>query len=153
MVMVLSFCGSVAGSGAGDGSGGGSGTDVTPSAVNWADISVTNPETGVESNATQTILAIDTSILIRASWTSSSPSPAKGRWYKNGAAVTGFVATPADVTASVNDVLYFEMTAKTAGLFTGNYDGGTVTVKNITDASTTIDTFAFVVQYVPSFFM
>ena len=131
------------------GGGGGGGSDVTPTAVNWAAITITDTSSGIEQNADQTIAAIDTTIQLKAAWTSTSGSPAKGAWVKNGAVVGGYAVTPVYVNAVVGDALHFTM--KALNSFTqGNYDSGTVTVTNESDGAATLDTFTFEVQYIYS---
>lgn len=127
------------------------GTDVTPSALNWGNISVTDTSTGYESNlaSEQTLAAIDTQITLNAAWTSTSGSPAKGQWIKNGVAVQSLALTPVTVNASVGDKLYFKMFAGYTYPL-GNYDTGTVTVTNLSDGGAAIDTFTFTVQFVYS---
>lgn len=129
--------------------GTGGGSDVTPTAVNWGNITITDAAVGVENNAAsaQTLAGIDAQITVRAAWTSSSGSPAKGRWYKNGAAVGERVATPCDVNAALGDALYFELSARNSPTV-GNYDSGTVTVTNQSDGGAGLDTFTFEVQYI-----
>lgn len=139
IVIVASAQGSAAG-----------GSDVTPDALNWGNIAVTGVG-GYETNAAtvQTLAGIDALITLNAAWTSSSASPARGQWIKNGAAVQAPSASPVTVTAKVGDQLYFAVYA--AYTFpSGNYDTGTVTVTNLTDGGAAIDTFTFAVQYVYS---
>ncbi len=125
------------------------GGDVTPTAVNWANIiNVGGLRQGVGYNAQQTLAAIVSPIQLKAAWTSTSGYPARGVWIKNGTAVSDPVPTPAYVNASVGDQLYFWMTVFNDGI--GNYDNGTVTVTNESDGAASLDTFTFAIQYVPA---
>ena len=128
---------------------GGGGSDVTPTALNWGNITITDPSSGIENNSAsaQTIAAIDAQITVQADWTSSSGQPAKGRWYKNGAPVGSRTLTPSAVNAAVGDALYFELSAFYSAT-SGNYDNGTVTVTNQSDGAALLDTFTFEVQYI-----
>lgn len=124
------------------------GSDVTPSAVNWGDISKTGTS-GFENNSGSavTLAAIDLPITLKATWTSVSAHPAWGYWVKNGIVANAAAPSPVSVTASVNDVLYFVVYC--AHTFPqGNYDTGTVTVTNTSDSNATLDTFTYEVQYV-----
>lgn len=127
------------------------GGDVTPSTLNWNDITNDSPSTGYVSNSAsvQTVAGIDSPIELKAAWTSTSSHPAKGQWIKNGVAVQSLALTPVSVTAVAGDKLYFAM-AVNYTYPSGNYDTGTVTVTNTTDGAASIDTFAFVAQYVYS---
>jgi len=127
----------------GNAAGGG---DVTPSAINWGNITVTSGD-GIEVNAAQTLAAITSPITLRATWTSTSTSPTMGQWIKNGVAVQAPALSPVDVTASVGDQLAWQ----TYCAYThpsGNYDTGTVTVTNRSDSNATLDTFTYACQYV-----
>lgn len=109
----------------------GGGTDVIPNAIDLANIVVTAPNGGYESNlASQvTFAGIDTSIVVRAKWTSTSSHPATAQWIKSGVAVQTVSASPIDVNISNGDMLYMGMFA--GGTFpSGNYDTGTVRVTN-----------------------
>lgn len=121
------------------------GSDVTPGALNWADITDADHDGG-GINAALALTAIDTPITLRAAWTSSSASPAMGRWVKNGAG-GAYALTPVEVTANLGDELAFEMDASYS-FPSGNYDTGTVTVTNRSDGAATLDTFGFALQYV-----
>lgn len=126
---------------------GGGGSDVTPDAVNWANITTSPAGLGFGHNATQAITGIDTTIQVKAAWTSTSSSPAKGVWFKNGAMVGSYAPTPVTVSARSGDDLAFYMNCVTSST-SGNYDSGTVTVTNESDSSTSLDTFTFTLQYV-----
>ena len=126
------------------------GGDVTPDAINWGNILVVGGAgSGFGANSDQTVTGIDSPIALSASWTSSSSSPALGRWVRNGAAVSDYAATPVAVNVISGYALSFEMKSKiTEGV--GNYDTGTVTVTNQSDGAASLDTFTFAIQYVPS---
>lgn len=130
-----------------DGNAAGGG-DVTPSAINWGDISVTSGD-GIESHSAQTLAGINSPITLRAAWTSTSASPTKGQWIKNGVAVQAPQLSPVDVIASVGDQLAWQTYCAYTHP-TGNYDTGTVTVTNQSDSAATLDTFTFACQYVRS---
>lgn len=125
------------------------GSDPTPASLNWGDISVTNTAFGYETNAAseQTVTDIDQPITIKAAWTSVSSTPARGQWIKNGAAAQGPIASPASVSVSAGDKLFFAVYGFAVG---GNYDAGVVTVTNESDGGATLDTFNYAVQYVPT---
>lgn len=127
------------------------GGDVTPTAVNWNNITnVGNLHLGIGHNlaSAQTLAAIDSPVQLKAAWTSTSALEAVGVWIKNGTAAGVPTATPAFVNASVGDVLYFWMTTAIVE-DQGNFDTGTVTVTNESDSAATLDTFTFSIQYVP----
>lgn len=131
---------------------GGPGADVTPAAVNWGNISLTGT-TGLEDNSAtqQTISAITaaTSIQLKAAWTSTSSSPTKGYWVKNGVQDASPALTPVYVNATNSDILFFAVyDAYTSPA--GNYDTGTVTVTNQSDGGAGLDTFTFAVRFVYS---
>lgn len=120
----------------------GGGSDVTPAAINWANITQTNTA-GYEVSEAKSVTAIDTTIAFRATWTGS----AYGQWIKNGVAVESVHASPAVVNISVNDSLKFAVYNGYA-FPSGQYDTGTVTVTNDSDSGAAIDTFTYVVQFV-----
>jgi hypothetical protein len=122
--------------------GGGGGTDYIPSALDWANISITN-DTGVESNAAVTIAGIDMPITIRASWTSApgATAPSQGYWIKNGTQVAARAATPVDLTCSVGDQVSWSTYAANS-YPEGNDDSGTVTVTNESHKATVTMTIA-----------
>jgi len=127
------------------------GGDVTPDAVNWGNlIAVGGAGSGYAANSEQAITGINSPIQLRATWTSSSSSPARGAWARNGVPLTDYLASPVSVNTSISgDVLSFMMTSlNTEGV--GNYDTGTVTVTNESDGGASLDTFTFAIQYVPS---
>lgn len=122
------------------------GGDVTPSAINWGDITVTSGD-GIETHTAQTLAGINSPITLRATWTSTSTSPTMGQWIKNGVAVQAPALSPVEVTASVGDQLAWQ----TYCAYThpsGNYDTGTVTVTNRSDSNASLDTFTYACQYV-----
>lgn len=129
-----------------NGAGGG---DVTPTSISGSfnDLVVTSGS-GIETTNEVTIAGIDSPIVVRAAWTSTSGSPTKGQWIKNGAAVQAPQLTPVEVTCIAGDKLKWQ----TYAAYThpaGNADSGTVTVSNRTDVGTpTLDTFTYACQYV-----
>lgn len=116
------------------------GSDVTPTAVNWANISEST--TGTGSNATQTIAAIDAPITLRASWTSSGSTPTL-YVYRNGALLASSSTSPIDFTVSVGQTVNFAVSVPSSGSASG-----TVTVTNQSDAAATLDTFTYAVTSV-----
>jgi len=125
------------------------GGDVTPTSISGSfnDVVVTNGS-GIETTNEVTISGITSPIVVRFAWTSTSSSPTKARIMKNGAAVQTYGLTYVEVTCINGDKLKWE----TYAAYThpaGNYDSGTVTVSNRTDAGTpTLDTFTYACQYV-----
>lgn len=109
----------------------GAGADVTPNAVDWANVSGASPQ----ANANQTISGIDVSITISL----SDSGGFSGFEYRldSGSYVTY------SVPFSVNDgqTLNFRV----PGLIPGT-NAGTITVVNDSDASTTLDTFTYSVD-------
>lgn len=125
------------------------GGDVTPTSISgsFSDLTVTSGS-GIETTNEVTIAGIDSPIVVRAAWTSTSGNPTRGQWLKNGAAVQAPSASPVEVTCIAGDKLKWQ----TYAAYThpaGNYDTGTVTVSNRSDVGTpTLDTFNFACQYV-----
>jgi len=103
----------------------GSSVDVTPNAVNWANI--TGSTSG--SNANQTIDGISSSISVGASLTGSGILS----YSLNGA---GFTAYSTPVSVSNGQTLRWTVDA----VFATN---GTVTVTNQSDGAITLDTFTY----------
>ena len=103
------------------------GTDVTPSAVNWANI---GPTSSPGSNANQTISGIDTTISISASLS----GPGNLFYDLSGA---GFVAYTAPFGVTNGQTLRWQVTSDL-----GNVTG-TATITNDSDGSATLDTFAY----------
>jgi hypothetical protein len=102
--------------------------DVTPNAVNWADISGTSGPGSV--NANQTINGIDTTITISA----SNSGPGTLLYDLNGA---GFVAYTAPFGVTNGQTLRWQITSDLGEV------NGTITVTNDSDSSTTLDTFTY----------
>lgn len=102
----------------------GGGFDVTPNAVNWADISGATPQ----SNANQTISGIDATISISLGKTGSGILT----YDLNGA---GFTAYSGAFNVTNGQTLRFQLS--------GAGTSGTVTVTNDSDGSTTLDTFTY----------
>lgn len=104
--------------------------DVTPNAVNWANI---GPGNEPQNNANQTISGIDTTITLEANFTGS------GLLYysKNGGAFT-FIANGGQVSVANTDTLRWQVANAAPGSVTG-----TVTITNESDGSATLDTFTY----------
>ncbi len=118
---------------AGTFAGSGAGADVTPDAVNWANVSVTSSSPAAASNAAQTISGISTAITITVTYTGAGVI----KYSQNGGALTT-IASGGTLVASSGDTLYFNA-SRTGGAGT---DSGTVTVTNTT-GSATLDTFDY----------
>lgn len=119
---------------AGTFAGSGAGADVTPDAVNWANVSVTSSSPASVSNAAQTISGISTSIVLTITYTGSGVI----KYGQNGGALTT-ISSGGTITVSSGDTLYFNA-SRTGGAGT---DSGTVTVTNTSDSSTVLDTFTY----------
>lgn len=108
---------------------GGEGSDVTPDAVNWANI---GPGNEPQNNANQTFTGIDTTISIETFYTSGL------LYYSlNGGAFT-FIGNGGGVDVVNNDTLRFQMSNAAPGTVTG-----TVTVRNGSDGDVDLDTFTY----------
>jgi hypothetical protein len=121
----------------GNAAGGG---DVTPAAIDFNNLSVTNTS-GIETTNEVTFTGINSPINVRAKWTSSSGSPTKAQWLKNSSAVQSPQLTSIDATIINNDKLKWQ----TYCAYThpsGNYDSGTVRVTNESRAATATMTIA-----------
>ena len=117
------------------------GGDVTPNAVNWANIS-----TNSTRFATQQITSISSSITVQVT---ASGSPGTRLWFKIDTTVpsyttsspsiygfTNVAAFPVNITINNNEYLSFGMaSAVTRG------NSSTVTVTNTSDSNTVLDTF------------
>lgn len=111
--------------------------DLTPNAVNWADISSAS-DSGV--NANQTVDGCGASITISVAVSGASPTPAIIEYrLDSGSYVT--YSTPFSVDAQTGQTLNFRV----AGVIPGT-NTGTVTVTNDSDSSTTLDTFTYSVD-------
>jgi len=104
--------------------------DVTPAAVNWANI---GPGNEPQNNANQTISGIDTTINLEMNRTGS------GLVYysKNGGAFT-FLANGDTVSVANNDTLRWQVANVAPGTVSG-----TVTITNASDGDAAIDTFTY----------
>lgn len=113
----------------GGGGGGGIGSDVTPDAVNWPNCS------GVVTASTppQTISGIDTTITLSITWTGAGSLGVS----KTGSAGAATGSNPTSVPVSNGDTLAF--------ILSGVGTSGTVTVTNVSDSSTVLDTFTYAV--------
>jgi len=107
------------------GGGGGGGTDVTPDAINWADIGGVSPQ----SNAAQTFTGINTAIEITFSYTGTGTPFITAT--KNGS-----VPFTSGDSVESGDTLSFSVSTFGADAT------GTVTIVNASDSNTTLDTFA-----------
>ncbi|MEL6758505.1 MAG: hypothetical protein AAFP81_18910 [Pseudomonadota bacterium] len=113
--------------------------DVTPNAVNWANIS--GAETA--SNANQTINGIDTAITLRIEYTATGAPAAILGASINGGAFNN-VNSGNTITVNNGDTVRFQVVAfGTAGSVSG-----TVTVINQSDGDATLDTFTYSVSTV-----
>lgn len=121
------------------------GSDVTPSVVNWANITLTNDD-GVEENAAVTLAAIDATIQLRVVL---GGGDGKVAWIKNGVAA-GYTTASATVSAQVGDQLAVRISARPKPATSGNYISGTATVYNDSDGGASLDTFTYEAQYVYS---
>ncbi len=123
------------------------GADVTPAAVNWADIAVSDPGLGIEENADQTISAIDATIQIKVTLSGDGLVG----WKKNGVLVGGREFNSKTVAANSGDAFRVSISAIVDGFGTGAYVSGTATVTNESDGSAVLDTFNYAVQYIPDY--
>lgn len=105
--------------------------DVTPDAVNWADI---GPGDSPQSNADQTLQNFDGTITLEANWTGSG---AFGGYSLNGGGYT-IIANGGTVDVTDGDTLNWRFTRTVVGTSTG-----TVTITNESDGSATLDTFTY----------
>lgn len=105
--------------------------DVTPNAVNWANI------TGIGSgqNSNQTITGINTTITLSFN-NSTSPSAIVSVYVNNSFVDSNVNGQTTNFTVNNNDVVYFSA----AGNF-GEAPSGTVTVRNVSDGNVVLDTF------------
>ncbi len=108
------------------------GRDVTPDAVDWADIFFTAP--GADTNADQTIQGISEPITLGFSESGGAPNTTFSYIKNSGSPVT-ITFDSTTVSMSSGDTLHFGAAAGTGG------DNFTVSVRNETDGDTTLDTF------------
>ena len=111
--------------------------DVTPNAVNWANIS-SGTASGV--NANQTVNGCGTSITLSVAVSGASPTPPVVEYSLDGGGYVTY-STPFSVDAATGQTLNFRVTGLTPGTNTG-----TVTVTNDSDGSATLDTFTYSVS-------
>lgn len=121
------------------------GGDVSPDAVNWANV---GPGFSPQVNADQTISGISSSITVRATLSSGvyGAGAKVFRVYKNGVlynSITPADAATLDVTVSNGDTVHYEGTKGAPG--SGTSWGATVTVTAV-EAGTTLDTFTVDVE-------
>jgi hypothetical protein len=126
----------------GFGSGSGGGTDATPDAINFTDVS----DTGITaSGATNDVLftGIDTTITIRVTLSAAMGSGRTMAVYRNlafvGSAASG---TTLDVTVTNGQTLTYAFT----NTLEATVWSGTATVTNLSDLSTTLDTFLYYLE-------
>ena len=120
----------------------GGGADVTPNAVNWI-----NTGDGSITQATTSMLqitGISQSITIRISWTSTGSGGTFEYSLQStnvfGTATATLSSSPTDITVSPNQYLGFRLTAALLGTQTRS-----VTITNVSDSNTTLDTFVLTV--------
>lgn len=121
----------------GNAAGGG---DVTPAAIDFTNVSVTSGS-GIEVTNEVTFTGLSSPINVRSAWTSTSSSPTKAQWMKNGASVQSPALTYIEATIINNDKLKWQ----TYAAYThpsGNADNGTVIVTNETRNATCTMTVA-----------
>lgn len=102
--------------------------DVTPDAVDWANISFASP--GGSSNANQTIAGVDVAILLQITWTNT------------GLTLTYDINDGAGVGLTSGDS--FAISSGQTLSFTATRAGpgsNVVTITNLSDSSTILDTF------------
>ena len=121
---------------------GSSGADKTPDAIAFADIFDAGV-TAAASTDTVAITGIDVAITLRLSLTAPMSSERIVTVYRDGTPVeTASSGTTVDVVMTNGQTLQY--------LFVNAQDNstwnGTATVTNLTDASATLDTFAFLLQ-------
>lgn len=120
-----------------NGAGGG---DVIPAGIDFTNVSVTSGS-GIEVTNEVTFTGLSSPINVRAAWTSTSSSPTKAQWMKNGASVQSPALTYIESTIINNDKLKWQ----TYAAYThpsGNADNGTVIVTNETRNATCTMTVA-----------
>lgn len=116
------------------------GGDVIPAAIDFTNLSVSSGS-GIEVTNEVTFTGLTSPINVRAAWTSTSSSPTKAQWMKNGASVQSPALTYIEATIINNDKLKWQ----TYAAYThpsGNADNGTVIVTNETRNATCTMTVA-----------
>jgi hypothetical protein len=108
--------------------------DVTPAAVNWANI---GPGTSPQDNANQTISGIDTTITLEVNWTGSGASLS----YSIDDGAYTLLANGGQFSVSNSQTVKFRFTRVASGT-----SSGTATVTNESDGSTSLDTFTYSVN-------
>lgn len=104
--------------------------DVTPDAVNWANI---GPGTSPQSNANQTINGIDTTITLEI----NADSAGLFEYSLNSGSFT-FIANGGQVPVSNGDTLRWRVSPAAPGTVSG-----TITITNESDGSAVLDTFTY----------
>ena len=120
------------------------GSDVTPAAVNWDNITITNTS-GIENNSAsaQTTTAIDATITLKVTLSGGG----KVRWFKNGVA-GAYADTSSSVSVNSGDSVYVGVSARPSPPTSGEYISGTATVTNESDGAAVLNTFTYEAQYV-----
>lgn len=113
--------------------GSSSGSDVTPDAVNWPNISGVSPQ----STGNQTITGIDATITLSAQVTTVVQAGGIFSIFVNDSFVATFSTTLAEFSVSSGDTVSFSVQPSFGTV------EGTVTVRNVTDSNTTLDTFTY----------
>jgi len=116
-----------------------SNTDVTPNAVNWADINVFGVSTG--TNANQTISGINQTITLSVEWTVVAGTLSSFSYRKNSGAYTTMVSG-GTFTVVNNDTVNFRVICPN----TGYVELSDITVKNTSDGNAVLDTFIALVD-------
>lgn len=115
----------------------GGGVDVTPNAVNWVDTG--SSATSQATTSMLQITGINQNITIRISWTSTGAGTFQYSLKSTnvfGTATANLTSSPTDITVSPDQYLGFRLNNAISGTQTRS-----VTVTNVTDNNTTLDTF------------
>jgi hypothetical protein len=110
--------------------------DVTPNAVNWANVSGASPQ----ANANQTVDGCSRSITISASASGGNTS----LYYRIASGSYVFYSAPFSINALAGQALNWRVNCVVPGSA-----AGTVTVTNDSDGSATLDTFTYSVTLAP----
>lgn len=108
--------------------------DVTPNAVNWADMSATSDFTVIGENGNQTISGIDINISLRVSWSGTPLTYVS--IIVNGS--SSFITNGSTKTVSPGDTVRFQ-----AGYGSIGTAIGTFTITNASDGEAVLDTFNY----------
>lgn len=122
--------------------GAGGGIDVTPSPIDFFDISDAGTVASAATNVV-TISGIDTAITLRLTLTNFMTSERLVDVYRDGAfVVQGSSGTTIDVSVINGQTLYYNFSNSTDGTIWS----GIATVTNLTDGAAVLDTFAYSLQ-------